>query len=352
MIRICTSLANAGYEVELVGRLRKHSLPLKERSFKQTRLKCFVNKGKLFYIEYNIRLFFFLVFGKADILSAVDLDTLLANTLASRIRSKKLAFDAHEYFTETPEVTDRKMTKTIWGWVARLCMPHVDLAYTVNQSLANIFTELYQKKFEVIRSVPFRSIVQSKPRGSLNTPSETDKPVIMYQGALNEGRGIEEGILAMKQLDAVFWIAGEGDLSKKLRQMVIDQQLSGKVKFFGFVRPEELKDITLQATIGFNVLENKGLSYYYSLPNKFFDYMHASLPQVCPPFIELAKINEQYRIGVTAGCNVNEIVTAINTLLNDRDLYATMKANCIKATEVFNWQHEEQELIRIYKQIH
>jgi hypothetical protein len=90
MIRICTSLVNAGYDVELVGRLRKHSLPVTERNYKQTRLRCFFNKGKFFYLEYNIRLFFFLVFRNADVFSAVDLDTLLANTLASRIRSKKL----------------------------------------------------------------------------------------------------------------------------------------------------------------------------------------------------------------------------------------------------------------------
>jgi glycosyltransferase involved in cell wall biosynthesis len=359
MIRICTSLANAGYDVELVGRLRKHSLPVTERNYKQTRLRCFFNKGKFFYLEYNIRLFFFLVFRNADVFSAVDLDTLLANTLASRIRSKKLIFDAHEYFTETPEVTNRQFTKTIWSWVAQLCIRHTDLAYTVNQSLADIFTDLYKTKFEVIRSVPIKSAFE--PSGDIKTDSVIlsapiaiggERPVILYQGALNEGRGIEQCILAMKQLDAVFWIVGEGDLSDRLRNMVVENDLSDKVKFFGFILPGELKQITLQATIGYNTFENKGLSYYYSLNNKFFDYIHAALPQVCAPYAEFGKINAEYNIAVTAECTVEEIIVAVNTLLNDANLYARIKANCIKAAEVFNWQHEELELIRIYKQIH
>lgn len=354
MMRICTSLANAGYEVELVGRLLKTSLPLRKRSYRQTRLKCIINKGKFFYLEYNIRLFFFLVFRNADVFSAVDLDTLLANTLASRIRSKKLVFDAHEYFTEVPEVTNRKLIKTIWGWVAKLCIRHADLAYTVNRSLADIFTELYHKPFEVIRSVPFRpaeddNVAVAGRHSDANSTEQ--RAVILYQGALNEGRGIEQCILAMKEIDAVFWIVGEGDLSGQLRTMVTEHQLSDKVKFFGFILPEKLREITLQATIGHNVFENKGLSYYYSLNNKFFDYIQAHLPQICTTYPEFDKINNEYKIGIAAPCTAEGIAAAANKLLNDHDLYAAIKANCLKAAEVFNWQREEQELIRIYQHI-
>jgi glycosyltransferase involved in cell wall biosynthesis len=350
MLRICTSLAGAGYNVELVGRLLPTSGKLRERPYKQTRLKCFINKGKLFYIEYNIRLFLFLLFRKADVYSAVDLDTLLAATFAAKIRSRKLAFDAHEYFTEVPEVTGRKFTKNIWERVAQMCIPHADLAYTVNSSLAGIFSGLYRTTFGVIRSVPFRL----DTRNGYAAPPESipaTRPVILYQGALNEGRGIEQCILAMKQIDAEFRIIGEGDLSEKLRSMVTEHGLKDKVKFQGFVLPEQLAAHTKQATIGYNVFENKGLSYYYSLNNKFFDYIQSHLPQICTPYPEFEKINAEYGVGLTATASVDEIVVAVNRLLNDKTLYETLKANCKKAAEVFNWQHEEQELIRLYKQI-
>ena len=48
MIRICTSLAKAGYKITLIGRKMKTSVPLIEQSFKQKRIRCFFEKGKLF----------------------------------------------------------------------------------------------------------------------------------------------------------------------------------------------------------------------------------------------------------------------------------------------------------------
>ncbi|MGE5108750.1 MAG: hypothetical protein ACM3H8_14495, partial [Sphingobacteriales bacterium] len=50
MIRICTSLANVGYEVLLVGRNRKQSSPLDPKPYYQKRLSCWFQKGKGFYI--------------------------------------------------------------------------------------------------------------------------------------------------------------------------------------------------------------------------------------------------------------------------------------------------------------
>ena len=66
MIRICSSLANAGYDVLLVGRRQRKSMPLDVKMFRQKRLACFFEKGKAFYFEYNVRLFVYLLFKKGD----------------------------------------------------------------------------------------------------------------------------------------------------------------------------------------------------------------------------------------------------------------------------------------------
>jgi hypothetical protein len=68
MNRICTSLANAGYDVTLIGRKLADSINLDKKIFRQKRLTCIFNKGKAFYIEYNIRLFFYLLFIKSDLI--------------------------------------------------------------------------------------------------------------------------------------------------------------------------------------------------------------------------------------------------------------------------------------------
>src|SRR6266511_4771316 len=96
MIRICTSLSLAGYHVTLVGRKQKKSIAPDPASFHQKRLSCFFEKGKAFYIEYNIRLFFFLLLKKSDLICAIDLDTILPCYFISKLKNTNRVYDAHE----------------------------------------------------------------------------------------------------------------------------------------------------------------------------------------------------------------------------------------------------------------
>ncbi|RMF21836.1 MAG: glycosyltransferase, partial [Bacteroidetes bacterium] len=189
MHRICTTLSGAGFEVELVGRRLPHSQPLPRRAFRQVRLRCFFHRGKLFYLEYNLRLFLYLMPRRAGALCAVDLDTLCAGWLAARLRGWKLVYDAHEFFQEVPEVVGRPFTQRVWEGVARALIPRVDAAYTVSASLAEELSKHYGVSFGLVRNLP--------PRPALPTHAEKHHPpVLLYQGVLNEGRGLEEAIEA------------------------------------------------------------------------------------------------------------------------------------------------------------
>ncbi|HMO41310.1 MAG TPA: glycosyltransferase [Saprospiraceae bacterium] len=343
MIRICTSLASAGYDVQLIGRQQLDSQALVAHPFEQKRLPCRFKRGKLFYIEYNIRLFFYLLFVKFDIICAVDLDTILPAIATAKLRRKRCVYDAHEYFTETPEVVRRPSIQRVWEWVARIAIPRVDAAYTVGEELSNILSERYGKDFQVVRNVPFQ-------QSAVAHPDPTQAPVILYQGALNEGRGLEAAIAAMHHLEgAVLWLAGEGDLSAALRQMVHAQGLEQRVRFFGYVPPEDLRKLTLQATIGLNLLENSGLSYYYSLANKAFDYIQAGLPSLHMNFPEYQRLNEAHHVFLLLHqLDPTLIAHTIQLLLDNPERYAQLRANCLRARQQLIWEKEEARLLAIY----
>ena len=110
-----------------------------ERDFKQKRLRCFINKVKMVFIKYNIRLFFWLLFSKFDAVCSIDLDSIMVGYFSTRLRRKKLVYDAHELFTELPELIDRP-TKAMWSAIERKIIPKVDLAYTVCDSLMSSST--------------------------------------------------------------------------------------------------------------------------------------------------------------------------------------------------------------------
>lgn len=343
MQRICASLVDAGYEVELVGRERRGSAPLREQPFRQTRLRCRWEKGKLFYLEYNLRLLFYLLFSRFDQLNAVDLDTIVPVWAAGQLKGGRLVFDAHEYFEEVPEVVRRPGIQKIWEGVAQRFIPQMDRCYTVGPALAERFETLYGKSFGVVRNLPNR-------QEGISRKTVPEKPVFLYQGALNEGRGLEALIGVMPAFPhAELWLAGEGDLSEALRQMVRNQGLEGQVRFLGYVQPAELPALTRQATIGFNLLENKGLSYYYSLANKAFDYIQAGLPSVQMDFPEYRRLQEEYGVfQLVADLLPETLMPAIRRLLEDKAYYAEMSRRCLGAAAELCWEREEGRVVEVF----
>ena len=351
MIRICTALQSQGYDCELVGRQLPQSQPLHKQPFAQYRFNCFFNKGKFFYLELNLRLFFFLLFKKYDAVCAIDLDTILPAYYVAKWRGKKLIYDAHEYFSEVPEVINRPRTKKIWEWVANRTIPNCRHAYTVCQSLADIFLERYKTHFEVIRNVPFAN----KENADL-VPINTYPPqpfILLYQGVLNEGRGLAQLIAAMPNTQNVLlWIAGEGDISAELRALVQGKNLQDKVIFLGKIAPHLLKEKTAAAHLGVNLLENKSLNYYYSLANKCFDYIQAHKPALNMDFPEYQRINHEYKTSVLLpDLAPATILNAIQTLQNDANLYAELQKNTVEAAQIYTWEREQIKLFAFYERV-
>ncbi|MCL1937656.1 MAG: glycosyltransferase [Candidatus Azobacteroides sp.] len=291
--KVCLSLAQQGYQVKLVGR-KFRSSPALKRDYRTDRLRLFFNHSFFFYAEYNFRLFFYLLFDRADLFLSNDTDSLPANYLASLIRRKPLLFDAHEMFPELPEVTDRKFVKAVWTWLEDRIFPHLKNAYTVCQSIADIYNEKYRIQMQVVRNIPFAG---SAPKQPLLIDAK-GKKVLLYQGAVNVGRGIEWVIEAMPYLDDfVFYVVGGGDILNELKGRVDRLNLNDRIVFTGRIPMEKLPAYTQCADIGINLLENRGLNYYYSLPNRIFDYIREEIPVLASDFPEIRKIVNHYGIG-------------------------------------------------------
>jgi glycosyltransferase involved in cell wall biosynthesis len=275
---------------------------------------------------------------------------LLAGTISAKLKRKKLIYDAHEYFTQVPEVVERPAVQKIWSRVAKFCIPKTDAAYTVCQSLADEFKRLYNKDFSVVRNLP---LALKNDEGDSNLSS---KPLILiYQGMLNDGRGIEEMLIALtefKSNEVQFLIVGEGDLSVQLRKMADELKLNEIVEFLGFVEPSELKKITQKAHLGINLLQNKGLNYYYSLANKFFDYVQAEKPSLNMDFPEYSLHNSEFEVSILLkDLEKESIVSSIKRLLNEPELYQKLQENCKKAKEVWIWEKEEEKLNNLYSNL-
>lgn len=352
--KVCLTLHSLGYEVILVGREQRSSLPLAPRAYRTKRMKLIFEKGPLFYAAFNLRLFFFLLFRKADLLVSNDLDTLLPNYLVSRIKGAHLVYDSHEYFTGVPELENSPFKRGVWRRIESFIFPKLKHVFTVNDSIAKLYRDEYGVEPKVVRNVPLlssRSQIKTwKTRAELGLPA--DKHIVLMQGAgINIDRGGEEAVQAMQYVNgAVLVIIGSGDVIGELNKMVDGLGLKEKVIFIPKLPFEELVQYTHHADIGLTLDKDTNINYRYSLPNKLFDYIHSGIAVLASPLVEVRRIVERYNVGMlTESHEPAHIAEKLQLMLADSSRLREWKENAKLAARELCWENEEKVLIDIYR---
>ena len=229
--------------------------------------------------------------------------------------------------------------------------PKLRNVYAVNESIAQIYHKEYGNVVRVIRNMPFRRTQENnKTKKELHIPE--DHQVILYQGAVNVDRGLDEAIEAMKFLktNAILLIIGVGDILLNLQDQVLSNSLSERVLFTGQIPLEELSSYTVLADIGLSIEKDVSLNYHFCLPNKFLDYIQCNVPVLISPLIEMKAIVEKYNIGemITSHDPVY-LAGKMDNMLSNKVKLAFYRENLKKAAPELCWENEQQELIRIFQ---
>lgn len=351
--KVCEFLVKNGYDVTLLGRKLKSSLPMSDTAYRTVRFRLPFTKGAMFYATYNLRLFFYLIFHKCDVLLSNDLDTLLANHWARKFkRNCRLIYDSHEYFTGVPELADNPKVKRFWERIEKKTVPGVDTMYTVNDSIAGLYRKQYNREVFVVRNIAERRPVeQLKTKDELGLPD--NKKIIIIQGAgINIDRGAEEMVEAMKFIPDVWLIfVGDGDAVSSLKEQVKRLNLDEQVKFFGKRPYNELMNFTIHADLGVSMDKDTNINYRFSLPNKLFDYIHAGIPVLVSDLPEIRRIVDEYDLGIISTTHEPQgIAELVNGLFADEERYYQLTENARTAARELTWEKETQMLKQIFLQ--
>ena len=358
LYKVAESLENAGFIPIVAGTKIKRTAKIPGRIYRIKEFCMLFKKGPMFYAEFNFRLFLYLLFSKVNILVANDLDSLPANYLAYRLKrilnpGLKLVYDSHELFTELPELNGRERTKKIWINIEKRILPLIKNAYTVCQPIANYYHEKYGLCMEVIRNMPKLKNSYSKLKEPSPIEFPVNKKIILYQGALNIGRGIEQVIDLLPDLeDVVFVIAGTGTIEKSLHQRVIQKKLGDKVIFTGKISLEQLNQLSPKADLGLVMQADLSLSYRYVLPNRLFDFIKARVPVIASDLPEIKNIVELEKTGLMVhGLDDPELLSKIKRLLYDEELRLQIKTALTSCSTKYCWENEEPKLINFYRNL-
>jgi glycosyltransferase involved in cell wall biosynthesis len=156
----------------------------------------------------------------------------------------------------------------------------------------------------------------------------------------------------MQWVNAPLLIVGQGNFLNQTTALIQEYGLDQKVFIHPPIPPAELKMLTPLAHIGITIFEAEGVNQFYSLANRFFDYMAAGVPQVCVNYPMYAEIVEANPFALLINnIEPSTIATALNNLLSDDVLYNRLQQECSKATKVLNWENESNQLIAFYSRL-
>jgi glycosyltransferase involved in cell wall biosynthesis len=301
-------------------------------------------------MEYNLRLFFFLLCRRFDIYHSNDLDTLLPMWLTAFIFKKKLVYDSHEYFLGVPEIQNRYFVKKVWSSIESFIFPKLKYVFTVNESISDLYFKGYKVRPLVIRNLPNKSsLIKVKTKKDLGLP-DNKKLVILQGSGINVDRGAEELLEAISIQDDFFLsVVGKGDVVDKLKKRCAKSDLVDKVLFVPTLPYSQMMQFTLNSDVGVSLDKNNNINYKFSLPNKIFDYSKAEIPFVSTNLVEIRKITEEFHTGVLISSTSPEsIIEGLNkaiTLKKSKNFIS----NIAKMNSTLNWESESVSLIKTYE---
>lgn len=257
-----------------------------------------------------------------------------------------LIYDAHELESATNQYS--KLFNVYIYYLEKISWPFINSATFVSESIKNWYeTHFGPKRAEVILNSPVIRRVQEQNdyfRNLYNIP--TDIKIFLYLGMLSSGRGINIALDIFKNLNGKQAIIFMG--SGEMRSKIVEFSKSHKNIFLHEpVNHADVVQIASSADFGYCMIENESLSYYYSLPNKLFEYIFAGLPVIASDFPEISKIVKKFNVGITTQVHQESITKGVKFLVKNGSNYNFR----LKDLTTLGWDYQAEKLVSLLNEM-
>ncbi len=349
------SLIKCGFDVKIIG-VKFSNKKLNgwdEIPYKRIRL------GKKFPLVINMtifwaRLMFMLISNKAGCFYSHDIFPLLPVYAASKLTRTPYIYDAHEFWHGNSQLENRPFAKKFWVMYEKAFIRSASRVLTVSRSIADELKKIYSlSNVSVFTNLPLKKTVPAKnKRIHSMLRIDNDCRIVLYQGHFLVNNGLETIVKAFARVKskAVLVLAGSGSEKQMLQKLVFDLSLEQRVFFIGPFPHKELINYTVCADIGLCLIKNHGKSFYYSTPNKMFEFIQAKVPQIASDFPEISSYVKNYGVGIVIDPSDPDLISeTIDSMLSDKEQLAVFKANCEKVSEKLVWEMYEEDLKGLFK---
>lgn len=301
------------------------------------------------FIEFMFKCLLMVRREKAQVINIHTLALLPLGWLLKKLFKVKLVYDAHELETEKNGLHGfrQRISKHIEFVFIRSC----DLVIVVGDNIADWYLNTYKIERPLV--------VKNSPRYRMQTKKDLfrqhlsilpEQKIMLYQGGLMKGRGIQLILDAFKErkdskVAAVFM--GYGDLASEVEQAAKNHQ---NIFYFPAVPPDVLLDYTASADIGIHLIQDTCLNHYFCMPNKFFEYAMAGLPVIVSDMKEMAESVQAADFGVVLTEYSVEAINAAVDRLTERDL-SQLSNNAYQFAHAYSWEEQGKVMLEGYQRM-
>lgn len=304
------------------------------------------------YLNFLWKAYRFVQKEKIDCVNIHEV-ALLPLVILLKLGSRKtlIIYDAHELETET--VNCRGIRQRILRQVEKALIHSVDHVFVVGDAIRQWYIDKYGiQNITTIRNLPLPQMVAASDKLRTIYQVPPAQKILLYQGILTEGRGVGKLIRFFKEqadLPAVLIFMGYGPMEETITEA---GKTDPRIIYHPAVPPSELLSYTASADIGLCFIENVCLSYYYSLPNKMFEYMMAGIPVCVSDFPEMSAIVNRYGVGMVTHPENADFTGKMNSFIRGFAPTPELKNKLKQAAAELNWVPEAEKMIGVYKKLY
>ncbi len=351
------SLIKAGHKVTILAWGKKKIHPAKEKKEGIQVIRSH-NRKLAEILPYDIfKLHFWWISGYKDakelfeknhfdVVHSHDLSSLPIGMKLKKKFNLPLIYDAHEIWGYMVHKDFPKVWADYYLWKEKKLLKHVDHIITVNNPLKDYFEKITDKPISIIMNAkPLQKKIYSPPDNKIFT--------IIYIGGIRKPRFILEIVEAVKDLEDVYCIIG----GYKGRKHYIDKlkEKISKIKNTDFIGKVPMKDVlplTKKADCVVCMTNPNDRNNSIATANKQFEAMVSGRPIICTKGTYPGAFTEKYDVGLTAEFNKESLKKAIVKLRDNPDLCEKLGKNALKnAVEEFNWERQEEKLVKLYENL-
>jgi glycosyltransferase involved in cell wall biosynthesis len=316
-----------------------------------------VYQGPRKRLSISHRVYFWHVYNQlVTLIKQKELDAVISRStqflpFLAKIRQKyhiTAMYETHNFYADLSK-RDDKITKSKKrnSRYERLYIPKISAVACLQKHQKDLYSEVFPNQKLLVARTGIHKIT----RGACVNNSN-----IAYTGSFDKHKGLDillQGAALSRSKPEVLIIGGKNKKElAECHQIASAVYQREKVKITGWLNKKDFHHHLSHVRVGIIPLQSTFFNRYITSPLKLFDFFSYGIPVICSDLPTMRELVVEKKTGLFyQTSDAHDLAEKIDFLLQDKELYKTMKKNIYDAAEQYLWERRAEQLIDFIRSI-